>query len=138
MDGLTVKFGVSLPDELAEEFRETAKRLGFKSRSYAVAEAIRYFISENIWRLDPGRVIAGLVAYTYMDGSPRLEEELRSLGHEYLDLVVSTFHIHLTRERCLETVFVKGIAGRIDEYVSRLRGIRDLENVKLVILASIS
>jgi len=132
-----VKFGVALPDGLAEEFERTCRRLGYKSRSYAVAEAIRYFISENIWRLDPSRIIAGLVAYTYTDGSARLEDELRSLGHEYLDLVVSAFHIHLTRDKCMETVFVRGAAGRIDEYVSRLRSLRDLENIKLIVLASI-
>ncbi|MCS7113097.1 MAG: CopG family ribbon-helix-helix protein [Nitrososphaerota archaeon] len=132
-----MKFGVALPDELAKEFERTSRRLGYKSRSHAVAEAIRYFISENVWRLDSGRVIAGLVAYIYIDGSARLEEELRSIGHEYMDLIVSTFHIHLTRDICLETVFVKGAAGKIDEYVSKLRNLRDLENIKLVILASI-
>ncbi|MEM2740144.1 MAG: CopG family ribbon-helix-helix protein [Candidatus Bathyarchaeia archaeon] len=132
-----MKFGVALPDDLAEEFEKTSRRLGFKSRSYAVSEAIRYFISENVWRLDPGRVITGLIAYTYTDGSARLEEWLRSLGHEYLDTIVSTFHIHLTRDRCLEAVFVRGAAGRIDEYLSKLRNLRDLENVKLVVLAFI-
>lgn len=132
---MTVKFGVALPDELAEEFEKTSRRLGYKSRSYAISEAIRYFISENLWRLDPSRVIAGLIAYTYTDVSARLEDELRSLGHEYLDMIVSSFHIHLTRDRCLETVFVRGAAGRVEEYLSRLRSLRGLENVKLVVLA---
>lgn len=129
---MTVKFGVALPDELASEFEEAARKLGFKTRSSAVAEAVRYFVAENVWRLEPERCIAGVIVYSYSKGSAMLEKKLTGIGHSFLDIVVASLHVHLTEDKCMEATIVKGNAAKIKQYLSNLRSMKQIENLKVV------
>ncbi|RLF06578.1 MAG: hypothetical protein DRK00_01260 [Thermoprotei archaeon] len=119
-----VRISVTLPRRLLTELDKLVSQ-GFKSRSQAVAEAVRRLIEELRvdWR---GRVVC-IVSYCY-EGH-HSSEELRELGHRYLDVVVSTLHIHVSEDLCFEAVALKGEAERVRSFIreiGRVKGVKHL------------
>ncbi|HMF29883.1 MAG TPA: CopG family ribbon-helix-helix protein [Candidatus Lokiarchaeia archaeon] len=57
------------------------------------------------------------------------EDLLRSneIEHMYKDIIVSTLHVHLEDDRCLEIIAVKGLARRIKELYDNLVGLKGVE-----------
>jgi len=102
----------------------------YRSRSYAIAEAIRKLLRELRWEWR-GEVVC-LVTYFY--DREKSSEELRELGHQYLDIVLSTLHVHASERVCVEVVALKGDALKIREYIESLRLIRGVKQVTLSII----
>lgn len=125
-EGKCVRISVTLPRSLLEELDELVSQ-GFKSRSQAVAEAVRRLVEElrMDWR---GRVIC-VVTYCYE--SHHSSEELRELGHRYLDVVTSALHIHVTEDLCFEAVALKGDAKRIKRFIGELGRVRGVKHLAI-------
>lgn len=124
-----VKTGVSLPEELVRDLEKTMNALGLKSRSQAIAMAVREFIARQSWSLDESRLVAGVVVILYDHTRHEIEEELTDIQHDFLDIIVSTLHVHISREECLEIIAVKGSVGRVKEILNRIgsvKGVRDI------------
>jgi len=126
-----VRASVSFPPELLKEFDELAKRLGYRKRSQAICDAMRGFIVEHSWREAVGDVI-GVVSFIYEHDVGDVAEKLLDVEHSFTDVVVSTMHVHLDEENCLEVVVGRGKAGRIQELASRLMSLRGVKHLKLM------
>jgi CopG family nickel-responsive transcriptional regulator len=67
------------------------------------------------------------LSYVYNHHERRLAERLTDLQHHAHDVVVSTMHVHLDHDHCLETLFLRGetreVRG-IAEKISAERGVR--------------
>jgi len=57
------KFGVYLTDELYEKLQEYMDKLGVRSKSKLLQEALRLFIVEHQWKL--GGNVVGLIGIVY-------------------------------------------------------------------------
>lgn len=117
----TIKTGVSFPRELLEEFDKILRELGIGSRSQGLQEAIRTFISVNSWKLREGGELVGVILIHYSHEVKGLEEELTDIQHEYVHIILSTLHIHLTREDCLQIITVRGYLPEIRELTEKIR-----------------
>ncbi len=117
-----LKFGVYLPEELANELNECMKVLGVSSKSRLIQEALRLFINENRWRL--GGKAVGTIGVIYDHTVPDVDEVLTDIQHDYLDIVISTIHVHLDKRRCMLNILVKGNVDRIKELLSKLINVR--------------
>ncbi|MCF8884641.1 MAG: hypothetical protein QXK95_01140 [Nitrososphaerota archaeon] len=117
----TVKTGVSFPRELLEDFDKILRELGIGSRSQGLQEAIRTFISVNSWKLEEGEELVGVILIHYSHEVKGLEEELTDIQHGHLHLILSTLHIHLTREDCLQIITVRGRLPEIRELTEEIR-----------------
>jgi CopG family nickel-responsive transcriptional regulator len=49
------------------------------------------------------------------------------IEHMYKDVIVSTLHVHLEDDRCLEIIAVKGLAARIRELYENLVALKGVE-----------
>ncbi len=49
------------------------------------------------------------------------------IEHIYKDVIVSTLHVHLEDDRCLEIIAIKGIAARIKELYEKLIALKGVE-----------
>jgi len=81
-----VRTGVSFPEELLKAFDKVVEELGIESRSQAIQEAIRHFISLHSWRLMEEDV-AGAVLVHYSHEEHGLEERLTDVQHEFIEHV---------------------------------------------------
>jgi metal-responsive CopG/Arc/MetJ family transcriptional regulator len=60
--------------------------------------------------------------------------EINELQHHYLDVVLSTTHIHAGPEKCMQIIAVNGQANRILELLDRLKHFKTITNIQLFIV----
>ncbi|MGC8775397.1 MAG: nickel-responsive transcriptional regulator NikR [Chlorobaculum sp.] len=122
------RFGISLDRELIEAFDRHIKAQGYQSRS----EALRDLIREELLRKTrmEGGLVAGAIVMTYDHHKRELVNRLIDIQHDFHDLIISTQHVHLDHENCLEVIAVKGNAPEIEKLSSALKvlvGVKHLD-----------
>ncbi|TNJ39803.1 nickel-responsive transcriptional regulator NikR [Chlorobaculum thiosulfatiphilum] len=122
------RFGISLERELIEAFDRHIKAQGYQSRS----EALRDLIREELLRKTTaeGGTVAGAIVMTYDHHKRELVNRLIDIQHDFHDLIISTQHVHLDHENCLEVIAVKGNAPEIEKLSSALKvlvGVKHLD-----------
>ena len=123
------RFGVSVPNDLLEEFDSVVERKGYVGRSEAIRDAMRLYLSQTAWESDQvGHLAALNVVYQHR---PRLMSELMSAQHGSRSHVVSTMHVHLTESRCFEVMMLSGKREEIQEFADRISGLSGVEHSKL-------
>lgn len=123
-----VKFGVAIPSALAEELEKAMKLQGYASRSQLVAEALRLYLTQISSLLGEGTVV-GVIVVVYNHDVKGAEDKLTNVQHKYLDTIIASTHIHLTRELCMIAIAVKGDVKTVNELVKELRNIRGVLHV---------
>lgn len=108
-----VRFSVSVPPGLVRDFDGCWRSMGYVNRSKAVHDAFRGFISEYKWAGEAGAEIGGTIVLLYYPDKPGLLNCIVEAQHRFEDVVISSMHIHLTRDKCLEIIAVRGKAERI-------------------------
>ncbi len=118
---------ISLEEELAREFDALIRTRGYANRSEAVRDLLRRELeSQRLAREEAPHCVASL-SYVYNHHERRLAERLTNLQHHAHDLVVSTMHVHLDHDNCLETLFLRGATQELRalaEKISAERGVR--------------
>lgn len=121
------RFTISLDENLAEEFDALIRARGYANRSEAVRDMLRRELeNDRLAREDAPHCVASL-SYVYNHHERRLAERLTDLQHHAHDLVVSSMHVHLDHDNCLETLFLRGHTEEvraIAEKISAERGVR--------------
>jgi len=109
------------------------KALGIKSKSALVREALKLFISEHKWKTAENAV--GIIGVIYDHSRKGADEELTDVQHEFLNLIVSTLHIHLDEDRCMLAIVVRGKTEEIKELLGKLVSIRGVNIARTMLLA---
>ena len=122
------RFGISLDRELIEAFDRHIKGQGYQSRS----EALRDLIRNELLRKTTaeGGLVAGAIVMTYDHHKRELVNRLIDIQHDFHDLIISTQHVHLDHENCLEVIAVKGKSPDIEKLSSALKvlvGVKHLD-----------
>lgn len=125
--------GVTFPPELLKDFDEIIGKMGYESRSKAIQDAVRLFVSERKWiRQEENTEQCGIIIMGYDHETRGLEAELTEIQHEHKALVISTMHIHISEEDCLEAIAVRGKVSELrklsDELATR-RGVKILKTI---------
>lgn len=114
------RFTISLSNELAHDFDELIRRKGYQNRSEAVRDILRDVLSqESLARQEAPYCVAAL-SYVYDHHARDLAERLTNIQHEHHDLVLSTMHVHLDHDNCLETVTLRGPTAAVQAFANTL------------------
>jgi len=74
----------------------------------------------------------GLSAILHYDHHERrLAERLTDLQHHAHDLVISSMHVHLDHNHCLETLFLRGATPEVRAFAEKLSAERGVRHGKL-------
>lgn len=118
---------ISLDSGLAEAFDDFVARHGYDTRSEALRDLIRHRLeSERIEKGEAGWCMA-TVSYVYNHHERDLARRMATLQHHHHDLALSTMHVHLDHDECLEIVVLKGRTASVRELADALvaeRGVR--------------
>ncbi len=128
--GKITRFGVSLESSLLETFDPLVERLGYKSRSEAIRDLIRDRLVEEDWAVGTMKTI-GVLSLVYNHDVRDLSDALTRIQHKYLDLVVSSTHIHVDHHNCLEVIILRGEANLIKKVSDELLSTRGVKHGKL-------
>jgi CopG family nickel-responsive transcriptional regulator len=130
-----VRFSVSLPPSLVRDFDEAWKDIGYDNRSKAAHDAFRTFISEHKWTREEAEEFAGTIALIYYLDKPGLLNQIAGAQHKFGNIVTATMHVHLTKDKCLELIAVRGKANDIRSLGQELMTQKGVKELKMVIMA---
>jgi CopG family nickel-responsive transcriptional regulator len=130
-----VRFSVAIGGELLRRFDRYREKHQHPNRSEAVRGLMRdALIEEAIARDDSAAM--GVVTLVYNHHAGRIAERLTELQHHYIDNVVTTTHVHLDAERCLEVILLRGEARLVRELADSLIGTKGVETGRLVLTST--
>ena len=130
-----VRIGVTFPPELLKDFDEITRKMGYESRSKAIQDAVRLYVSERKWLKEEDAIQTGVILMVYDHDVRGLESELTESQHHHSNLVSSTLHIHISDTDCLEAIAVKGKGLEIRELSDELATRRGVKILKSMIVS---
>ena len=125
--------GVTFPPDLLKDFDDIINKMGYDSRSKAIQDAVRLFVSERKWiQQEENTPQTGVLLVVYDHEVKDLEANLTETQHHHSSLISATLHIHISEHDCLEAIAVKGKASEIrhiaDEMATK-KGVKILKTV---------
>lgn len=126
----TVKTGITLPKNVLSKLDDLIDKLGVKSRSKAITQAVLSYIEERESLFGENIEIISLVTFVYNHEEGETVKKLLEVQHGFMKEILFNVHIHLTRDRCLEIIIAKGRLEKIRGLVSSLENLRGVEYVK--------
>jgi CopG family nickel-responsive transcriptional regulator len=130
-----VRFTVSAEEDLLEQFDEYCRQEQFATRSEAVRQLIRERLTSRDWEAG-SHAAAGTLTLVYDHHHAQLGKRLTKLQHDNTDLIVSTTHVHLTHDLCLEVIILRGPAGRLQQIAAQLKGLKGIHQGELVMASA--
>ena len=118
------RFSIAIEKQLLVKFDAFISRRKYKTRSEAIRDLIRASFVKDEWT--GNEEVVGIITLTYDHHSSRLLERIMEVQHSHVHNIISTMHIHLDHDNCLESIITKG----------RSRDIRDLSD-KLISLKGV-
>jgi len=134
LKGVT-RFSVSLPPSLVKAFDDSWKSMGYESRSKAAHDAFSSFISEYKWTRTEAGEIAGTITLVYYLDKPGLLNQIVEAQHKFENVVTCSMHVHLTKDKCLEIIAVKGKASDIRSLSQELTTKKGVKELKFTAIA---
>lgn len=118
---------ITLDDDLLETLDALSARRGYHNRSEAVRDILRNTLSREALsdHQQPGY---GVLSYVYEHEKRDLASRLVQTQHSHHDLSVSTLHVHISHDDCLEIAVLKGKMGEIQQFADDVisqRGVRN-------------
>ena len=121
-----VRFGVSLEQELLEKFDRLTKEKNYTSRSEAFRDLIRQELVDKQWQSESE--VAGAVTLIYDHHKRELVNKLMDIQHDFGDIIISSQHVHLDHDNCLEIIAVKGSAKEAQGLADRLKSVKGVKH----------
>lgn len=129
------RFSISLPAELARQLDQMTREKSYSNRSLAVADMIRAQLVEH--RQKSGdEEIAGTITLVYDHHKQHVQATLTDIQHDHHEVIISTLHVHLDHDNCLEVLVVRGRAGLIRRIADELIAAKGVKHGKLTVTSS--
>jgi CopG family nickel-responsive transcriptional regulator len=126
------RVSLSVPEDLMKEFDSLSKDLGHPTRSTAVSEAMRQFVTSKKWDFSRKGVIPGVILVTFDHHSRGINQALTELQHDFPDVVTATMHLHLSKHTCLEVIAFRGPAQRVRALAQVLQAQKGVMDLRLL------
>lgn len=129
------RFSISLPAELARQLDQMTREKSYSNRSLAVADMIRAQLVEH--RQKSGdEEIAGTITLVYDHHKQHVQATLTDIQHDHHEVIISTLHVHLDHDNCLEVLVVRGRAGLVRRIADELIAAKGVKHGKLTVTSS--
>ena len=126
------RIGVAIPADLLRKFDALIEKRGYTNRSEAFRDLVRAELVQESSE-SPSSNVVGTVTLVYNHHVRLLSEKLNSMQHEFHHVVLSTLHVHLDHDNCLEVIVLRGKASEVKQLAGTLIGARGVEHGRLTI-----
>ena len=117
-----VRFGISLENELLDNFDNLIKRRKYSNRSEAIRDLIRQELLKR--DLEEDREVAGAITFIYDHHQRNLLNKIIDVQHDYQDIIQSSQHVHLDHHNCLEIIAGKGNSKEVNKLSDTLKALK--------------
>ncbi|HOM27185.1 MAG TPA: nickel-responsive transcriptional regulator NikR [bacterium] len=123
--GKLKRFGVSMEEDLLTRFDNFIKVQKYKNRSEAIRDIIREKFVEEEW--EKGKNVTGCIVIVYEHDVREIVDKIIDIQHKFSPIIVSSQHIHMDRENCMEIVAVKGKVEKIKDLYFHLKSLKGVK-----------
>jgi len=123
------RFGISAEMELLARFDRLIKEKGYTNRSKAFADLVRQELVKQEWT--EGAEVVGAIIMIYDHHKRELVNKLTDIQHDFNKIIMSTQHIHLDHDNCLEIVAIKGAAAQVQKLAGALKAVKGVKHTTL-------
>ncbi len=100
---------VAMPEDLLVEFDKLVATRGLaKNRSEVVRDLVREALAGQASG-EPGEEVMGTLTIVFNHHASDVREKLDSIQHDCLDQIITSVHVHIDHELCMEVVY--GLIG---------------------------
>lgn len=126
------RIGISIPENLLEEFDNIIIKNGYTTRSEAIRDAIREFMEKHpAGKLSKKEGIS-LISFIYDHDIRSVTSSLLTIQHSFYKNIITTQHIHLTKHYCLELIIYRGYYSEAHRLADKILALRGVKLVKIV------
>ena len=121
-----VRFGVSLEKPLLERFDALIRKRQYTNRSEALRDLIRRELVERQWR--EGQEVAGAITLIYDHHKRDVLARVTDIQHDFQEMIISTQHIHLDHDNCMEIIAARGKADEVQRLADALTSVKGVRH----------
>lgn len=133
--GQLSRIGVAIDSDLLQKFDDLIAGKGYTNRSEAFRDLIRdELVAKQAEK--PDAMVVGTVTLVYDHHVRMLEEKLTEIQHEAFHNVLSTLHVHLDHDHCLEVLILKGKSAAVRKLAEVLISTKGVKHGRLTITTS--
>jgi CopG family nickel-responsive transcriptional regulator len=126
------RIGVAIDSLLLKRFDQLIGQRGYTNRSEAFRDLIRDELVRKSWE-SPDADVVGTVTLVYNHHVRMLNEKLTGMQHDHHQNILSTMHVHLDHDNCLEVIVVKGKAKNVQHIADGLISTKGVKHGHLTI-----
>lgn len=121
------RIGVAIDQELLDKFDSLIEKRGYTNRSEAFRDLIRNELIQEIQETSNAEMF-GTITLVYDHHVRLLTDKLTELQHQYHSAVISSLHVHLDHDNCLEVILVRGKAPMVQKLANALIAIKGVKH----------
>jgi CopG family nickel-responsive transcriptional regulator len=131
-----VRFSVTMPEGLLEQLDAYVDRRGTRqNRSEVLRDLVRERLVDESLEV-PDEEVIGSITMVYDHHTPGLSARLDKIQHRHHTEILSTMHVHLNHDDCLEILAVRGPGQLIANMADCLLGIKGVHYGRLCCVAT--
>jgi len=129
------RIGVAIDTDLLRHFDHLIAERGYTNRSEAFRDLIRDELVQKQAE-SPDSQVVGTVTLVYDHHVRMLSDKLTDIQHDFHRSILSTLHVHLDHDNCLEVLVVRGKAGEVRKVADVLISTKGVKHGRLTITTS--
>jgi len=129
------RIGVAIDSDLLKKFDRLITQRGYTNRSEAFRDLIRDELVERTWE-SPDSQVVGTITLVYNHHVRLLSEKLTDIQHDFHRSILSTLHVHLDHDNCLEVLVVRGKSAEVRKVADVLISTKGVKHGRLSISTS--
>ena len=126
-----IRFGVSIDQDLLENYDRLIAERGYATRSEALRDLIREALIQQKVELNSKTEALGSLTLIYDHHASNLLEEMTHIQHNFHELILSVMHIHVSHHDCMELIALRGTVAEIVNLSNGLLSLKGIKNGKL-------
>jgi CopG family transcriptional regulator, nickel-responsive regulator len=126
-----IRFGVSIDQDLLENYDRLIHERGYATRSEALRDLIREALIQQKIETNSDINALGSLTLVYDHHASNLLREMGSLQHKFHETILSVMHLHVSHDDCMEVIALRGVVAEIVELANNLLSLKGIKNGKL-------
>lgn len=123
------RFGVSLNKDLLDRFDGLIRKRNYTNRSEAIRDLIREELVKQQWQ--EGDEVIGAITLVYNHHKRELINKITDIQHDYQKGIISTQHVHLEDDNCMEIIAIKGTPEMAQALADTLKSTKGVKHATL-------
>ena len=126
-----IRFGVSIEQDLLENYDRLINERGYATRSEALRDLIRETLIQHKIELEPDIEALGSLTLVYDHHARNLVNEMGDIQHDFHQTILSVMHLHVSHDDCMEIIALRGVVAEIVQLANNLLSLKGIKNGKL-------